>query len=70
MLPGGDVLSLELPQEFDLQGAKVSHHDHTSYHPPRDPRKNKKPKPRPATVRNIQLARAAIHACNGVLGLP
>ena len=57
--PEEDALSLEIPKEFDLQGAKLATITQaTAYKGIRERRKHP---PRPTTTQNIQLARDAIH---------
>ena len=58
--PNEDVLNLEIPKEFDLQGAKLaSMTQATAYHGIRE---NRKPRePRNTTIRNLENARNAIH---------
>ena len=64
--PNTDSLSLEIPKEFDLQGAKLaSLSQATAY---QGIKENRKPcEPRNTTVRNLQIARNAIQEYSGNL---
>jgi ribonuclease HI len=63
--PEADPLTLEIPKEFDLQGAKLATITQaTAYRGIREHRTNA---PRPTTSRNIQTTREAIHAFSGNL---
>jgi ribonuclease HI len=63
--PETDVLPLEIPIEFDLQGAKLATITQATAY--RGIRERQSQPPRPTTTRNIQNARAAIHEYNGNL---
>lgn len=63
--PEADILPLEIPNEFDLQGAKLATITQATAY--RGIRERKTNAPRPTTTRNIQSTRDAIHIFNGNL---
>ena len=60
-----DILSLEIPKEFDLQGAKLATITQSTAY--RGIQERKPHPPRATSTRNIQTARNAIHAYNETL---
>ena len=63
--PEADILSLEIPKEFDLQGAKLATITQSTAY--RGIRERRTQPPRPTTSRNIQIVRNAIQEYNGHL---
>ena len=63
--PNEDIFSLDIPKEFDLQGAKLASITQAVAY--RGIRESQTCAPRPSTDENIRLARTAIYEYNGVL---
>jgi ribonuclease HI len=63
--PNEDILSLEVPTEFDLQGAKLASISQAIAY--RGIQDSKQHQPQNTTTRNLQIARDAIHEHSGVI---